>query len=242
LRGPEMGVPMIDQAPHQHIEPISPSLADAGAGTVVIAQLGQTLDGRIATLSGQSRDINGAAALDHLHGLRASADAVVVGIGTVIADDPLLTVRRIAGRHPARVIIDPNGRLPPRARCLAEDGVRRLVVTCKAVPPACGVEAIRLPATDGTIAPAAIIRALAERGFRRILIEGGAKTISTFIDAGCVDRLHVMVAPVILGSGKPALDMVPISQLNQALRPTTRIQVLADGNVLFDCDLRRTQP
>ena len=95
-----------------------PSLMELALSTVrdappdrpfVVAQLGQSLDGRIATVSGDSRGINGSDALDHLHALRASVDAVVVGVGTVIADDPQLTVRRVSGRHPARVVIDPAG-------------------------------------------------------------------------------------------------------------------------------------
>ena len=79
----------------------------------VVAQLGQSLDGRIATVTGESRYINGSAALDHLHRLRAEVDAVVVGAGTIVADDPLLTVRRVAGKSPARVVIDPSGRIKP---------------------------------------------------------------------------------------------------------------------------------
>ena len=83
----------------------------------VVAQLGQSVDGRIATASGESRWINGDGALDHLHRVRACVDAVVVGIGTVVADDPLLNVRRVAGRNPARVVIDPSGRMFGNARC-----------------------------------------------------------------------------------------------------------------------------
>ena len=79
--------------------------------------------------SGHSHYINGEAGLAHLHRLRALVDAVVVGVGTAIADDPQLTVRRVDGPSPARVIVDPNGRLPPTARVLAADGIRRLVVT-----------------------------------------------------------------------------------------------------------------
>src|SRR6202051_1178869 len=93
-----------------------------GAGRVddllVIGQIGQSLDGRAATTTGHSHYINGAEGLDHLHRLRALMDAVVVGVGTALADDPLLTVRRVAGPHPARVIIDPKGRLPAPARVL----------------------------------------------------------------------------------------------------------------------------
>src|SRR6188508_1095895 len=96
---------------------------------VVIGQLGQSLDGRVATPTGHSHYINGPSGLDHLHRLRALVDAVVVGIGTAIADDPRLTERRVSGPQPMRVVIDPNGRLPSSAHLLANDGVRRIIVT-----------------------------------------------------------------------------------------------------------------
>ena len=124
---------------------------------VVVGQLGQSLDGRIATNSGHSHYINGPAGLDHLHRLRALVDAVVIGVGTALADDPLLTVRRVAGPNPARVILDPRGRLPADARVLTADGTRRLVVTGPTAQCALpdGVEVVALPADDGHIAPAA---------------------------------------------------------------------------------------
>ena len=204
----------------------------------MVAQLGQSLDGRIATVSGESRFINGDAALDHLHRLRAHVDAVVVGAGTIAADDPQLNVRRTEGSNPARVVIDPSGRLLADGRWLAADGAARLVVTA-AASCGCGAEIIRLPlCNDGAIAPAAIVSALFQRGLRRILIEGGARTISAFIDADAVDRLHVLVAPMIIGSGKSGLVLRPIAELGRALRPRTAIHVLDDGDVLFDCDLR----
>ncbi len=163
---------------------------------------------------------------------------MVVGVGTVIADDPRLTVRRVEGRNPVRVVIDPNGRLPANARCLAEDGTRRLVIRRKGGPAPPGVEVVEL-ATDGALfSPRIIVAGLHARGLRRLLVEGGAWTISSFIDAGAVDRLHVLVAPMILGSGKTGLSLAPIARIEQALRPPTRVHVLADGDVLFDCDLR----
>src|SRR5207253_8868900 len=105
----------------------------AADGLVAVGQLGQSLDGRVATETGHSHYINGPAGLNHLHRLRALVDAVVVGIGTALADDPQLTVRRVAGPQPARVVIDPRGRLPSGAKLLAQDGTRRLVLTAAGV-------------------------------------------------------------------------------------------------------------
>lgn len=216
----------------------------------VVAQLGQSLDGRIATPTGASRWINRDCALDHLHRLRASVDAVVVGIGTVLADDPYLTVRRVDGANPARVVIDPNCRLQASARCMAADGARRIVIrtetdvlddsdpiTADALP--AGVEIVRVRPTASALNAGDITRALFDLGLRRILVEGGARTVSSFIDAGAVDRLHLLVAPMILGSGKTGLSLDAIAGLDEARRPATSVYVLDDGDVLFDCDLRQ---
>jgi riboflavin-specific deaminase-like protein len=204
----------------------------------VVGQCGQSIDGRIATPTGHSHYINGEAGLAHLHRLRALVDAVVIGVGTAIADDPQLTVRRVEGPSPARVIVDPNGRLPTTARALAADGNRRLVVTgddARTQLPQ-GVEIVRLAADRGRIAPSTILAALAERGFRRILIEGGADTISRFLAAGCLDRLHIVVAPIILGSGPSSLAMAPIKRVEEAMRAPIRAHLLGE-EVLLDCDL-----
>jgi len=205
---------------------------------MVVGQLGQSLDGRIATNSGHSHYINGPAGLDHLHRLRSLVDAVVIGVNTALVDNPQLTVRRVEGPCPARVILDPRGRLKPDATVLTADGCRRLVVTTDEVQPALpgGVEVVALPAADGHIAPATVIAALAARGLRRVLVEGGARTVSGFLTAGCLDRLHVLVAPVILGTGQSGLTLAPIERVDHALRPPTRAYPL-DDEVLFDCDL-----
>src|SRR5215467_6282172 len=121
---------------------------------VVVGQFGQSIDARIATPTGHSHYINGAAGLAHLHRLRALVDAVVVGIGTALADDPQLTVRHVAGPSPARVVIDPSGRLPTKARLLVEDGIRRIVLTrieTQTRLPA-GVEHVALPSPRGQLA------------------------------------------------------------------------------------------
>jgi riboflavin-specific deaminase-like protein len=217
-----------------------PLRATSPDGITVVGQMGQSLDGRIATVTGHSHYINGPDGLDHLHRLRALVDAVVVGVATAVADNPQLTVRRVAGPSPARVVIDPNGRLAPSARMLGPDGAARLIVTCEATPllplPA-GVEVVRLPAKDGRLAPSDILANLAARGFRRIMIEGGSLTVSRFLAAGCLDRMHVIVAPLILGAGPTGFDLAPVARVDDAIRPPTRAHRLGE-EIVFDCDLR----
>jgi diaminohydroxyphosphoribosylaminopyrimidine deaminase / 5-amino-6-(5-phosphoribosylamino)uracil reductase len=221
--------------------PLRRGLAD---DLMVVGQFGQSIDARIATTSGDSRYINGAAGLAHLHRLRALVDAVLIGVGTANMDDPQLTVRRVAGPSPARVILDPRGRLPATARVLAADGIRRLVITCTGAantfPQANrfphGVEVAHLPESDGHIAPAAILAALAERGFRRILVEGGANTVSRFLQARCLDRLHVVIAPIIIGAGPSSMTLPPIARVDHAVRAPMRAHVLGQ-ELLIDCDL-----
>lgn len=205
---------------------------------IVVGQCGQSIDARIATPTGHSHYINGEAGLAHLHRLRALVDAVVVGVGTAIKDDPLLTVRRVEGPSPVRVVLDPNGRLPPTARVLAADGIRRFVITAQGAPGPLpeGVERIPISLLDGQLAPPAIIAALAARGFRRILVEGGADTVSRFVAARCLDRLHVLVAPIILGAGRSSLTLAPIERVDEAVRAPMRVHLLG-SDVLLDCDL-----
>lgn len=208
----------------------------------VVGQLGQSLDGRIALPSGESRWINNHQALVHVHRIRAAVDAVVVGVGTAIVDDPQLNVRHVEGRNPARVVIDPNGRLPTERKCLKrQDGARVLVVHARPLPVPPDVEEIVVGGgADGTgrLSPRAIVDALFQRGYTKLLIEGGAATVSAFIDDRALDRLHVLVAPLLLGSGKTGLDLRPVARLADAPRPQTEVHVFADGDVLFDCRLR----
>jgi riboflavin biosynthesis pyrimidine reductase len=99
-----------------------------------------------------------------------------------------------------------------------------------------GVEIVPVAANGGEVAPAAILSALAERGFGRILIEGGAHTVSRFIAAGCLDRLHVMVAPIMLGAGQAGVTLKPIATADLALRAPMRAHLIGE-EVLLDCDL-----
>lgn len=202
----------------------------------VVGQLGQSLDGRVATATGRSHYINGPESIRHLHRLRALVDAVVVGIGTVLADDPQLTVRRVDGPNPARIVIDPNGRLPHGARMLAADGAPAYVLQAREQERPDGVLPITIAPRAGKLDPADIVAALAMRGFRRLLIEGGAGTVSAFLSAGAIHRLHICVAPIMIGSGPIGISLPPIDHLDGAMRPRTQIHRLG-RDVLFDCDL-----
>jgi riboflavin-specific deaminase-like protein len=214
----------------------APLAAAAGGGPFWFAQVGQSLDGRVATVSGDARDVSGPQGLRHLHRCRALADAVLVGVRTALTDDPRLTVRLVEGPSPARVVVDPRGRMPNDAAVFARDGARRVVIqACAAARPA-GVEVVALPARDGWIAPADIRDALAGLGLRRVLVEGGGVTIAGFLEAGLLDRLHVAIAPLIIGSGPSGLRTAPIARLADALRPETRVYGL-ETDVVFDCAL-----
>jgi len=209
---------------------------NAPDASLVIGQLGQSLDGRIATTSGQSHYINGSAAIVHLHRLRALADAVVIGVGTALADDPQLTVRHVTGPQPARVVIDPSGRLPEQSRCLADDGARRIVIGATGGADfGHGIEHIRLPSGAEGLSPSDIVTALRRLGLRRLLIEGGGQTVSRFLAARCFHRLHVMVAPMIIGAGPVGLSFGALADLNDAHRPTVITYGMPGGDVLFDC-------
>jgi diaminohydroxyphosphoribosylaminopyrimidine deaminase / 5-amino-6-(5-phosphoribosylamino)uracil reductase len=214
--------------------PLYAPIAEA-RGTFVLGQLGQSLDGRIATPTGHSRTIGGGEAITHLHRLRAMVDAVVVGIGTVLTDDPQLTVRDVEGPNPVRVVIDPNGRLPRDARILTEDGVDCIAVQACEVERPSRVAALTLPSANGRIEAHALVAALAARGLRRLLIEGGGHTVSAFLSAGALHRLHVCVSPVLIGSGPTGLCLPPIAHMAEATRPRCRTHRIGD-DVLFDLD------
>lgn len=234
----------LDEAAKALVDLYLPLQLDAD---LVIGQIGQSLDGRIATEQGQSHYITGEADILRLHRLRALVDAVVVGAGTVAADDPRLTVRGVEGDNPVRVVLDPNARLS-RDHAVFTDGAAQTLVVHRAsrdTASSVGENVISLPAapvaerSDGPAGfdPAMVVEALRARGLRRLLIEGGGITVSRFLQAGSLTRLHVAVAPMVIGSGHPAFTLPPIATLDTALRPPCRTFRL-DDDVLFDFDLR----
>lgn len=203
---------------------------------VVIAHLGQSLDGRIATVTGDSFYVTGPENIAHLHRLRALCDVVLVGAATVLADDPQLTVRHVAGPQPVKVVVDPAGRLAGRAWRLTESGGPVLHLCTAAARTPAGLERVELPlAPSGIVEPADMLAALASRGLRRVFVEGGGVTVSRFLAAGLLDRLHVAVAPLVIGSGRPGLTLAPVHRLLEAHRPPCRWWPMG-GDMLADLD------
>jgi diaminohydroxyphosphoribosylaminopyrimidine deaminase / 5-amino-6-(5-phosphoribosylamino)uracil reductase len=215
----------------------------------VIGQLGQSLDGYVATHNGDSRCVNGPEVLTHLHRLRALCDAVIVGAGTAAIDNPQLTTRLVAGEHPVRVLLDPTLRLSPTLRALTDGqaptllacDVRRLAEATERVGADHVLGVNDLVDASGALKINALLHALAKRGLRTLFVEGGGVTVSRFIAQGCMDRLHLSVAPVLIGTGRPGLRLPPNAVMRDCPRPPGRVFRMGE-DVLWDLDLRATRP
>jgi GTP cyclohydrolase II len=207
---------------------------------LVVAQLGQSLDGFIAARTGDAIFVTGDEDREHLHRLRALVDAVIVGVSTVITDDCRLTVRAVEGPSPVRVLLDPSARAPQTAALMSDASVP--LIWCIAAdaeePPAPGghVEVVRLPLVDGRFTPATVLDALAARGHHRVLVEGGGRTVSEFLAAQVLDLLYVTTAPLLVGDGIPGLRFDGTDKLADALRAPSRRFLLGE-DVCVELDL-----
>jgi len=191
----------------------------------VTLKYAQTLDGRIATVSGQSRWISSEESLNFAHKLRAQHDAILVGINTVMADNPELTVRRARGRNPLRVVVDSHLKIPSTAKVLQNlDRAKTLIATTRKKNDkkfqrltASGATVVACRADrNGKVSLKDLFHKLAARGISSVLIEGGSQIITTTVKENLAQRLVVTVAPKILGKGLPAVGDLNIRRLTQA--------------------------
>jgi diaminohydroxyphosphoribosylaminopyrimidine deaminase/5-amino-6-(5-phosphoribosylamino)uracil reductase len=179
----------------------------------VSLKLALSLDGRIATRTGASKWVTGAEARIRVHALRAAHDAVAIGIGTALADDPRLTVRDVPGPSPLRVVFDTKLRLPPHSRLVESASEVPTCVICSADAPSTleealttrGIEVLRAPSSaEGRIDPAAALRLLASHGVVTMMVEGGAELAGSILAGRLADELHAFIAPSLLGPrGRP---------------------------------------
>ena len=230
----------------EHAEPrTSPISASRPFVTVSYAQ---TLDGRLATTTGSSQWISGSESLRFAHELRASHDAILVGVGTVCQDNPRLTVRLVSGRDPLRVVADCTLRTPLTAAVLAEDAAPGTIfavtdhapVERRAAVRARGATILELPRNaEDHVDLGALLVALRGNGVGSLMVEGGATLITALLSAHLVDRLAICIAPKVLGAGIEAVGDLGIRDLACALTlPDARVtpygaDLVIDGRVTY---------
>ncbi|MGH2685283.1 MAG: GTP cyclohydrolase II RibA, partial [Actinomycetota bacterium] len=211
----------------------------------VILKYAQTVDGRIATATGDARWISGPAERELSHALRAGCDAVMVGVGTVVSDDPQLTVRLVPGASPIRVVLDSSLRIPLEAAVLQPDAGTIVLTTPAASAErraalrdtGAAVETVR--AAPGGLDPGHALRALRGRGIRTLLVEGGGRLITSLLAADVVDRVIVGIAPTILGAGTDAVGDLGVSRVAEGVRLANRAVYVVGEDLVLAGDIDR---
>lgn len=213
----------------------------------VTLSFAQTLDGRVAAVDGSSQWISGPESLRFCHRLRAAHDAIMVGIGTVLRDDPRLTVRLVEGRDPLRVIVDSTLRIPLSAAVIRDGAARGTVLACTAAAPAerraalqeLGVTILTLPATStGRVDLAALLATLGEHSIASLMVEGGARLLTSLLRARLADAVAITIAPLILGAGPAAIGDLGITALGQAIRLANATWTRYGTDVVVEGDIQ----
>lgn len=209
----------------------------------VVLKYAQTLDGRIATRSGDSKWISGEDERRLSHALRAACDGILVGVGTVVRDDPQLTVRLVPGASPQRLVLDSNLRIPMTARVL-DDRASTIVMTRHAADPvkrealrARGVGVVAIASTSDGVDIRAALGSLRDMGIRCLLVEGGARVITSMFSAGLVDRLIVSIAPTIIGAGTDAVGDLSVRRISDGVALQNRSIHAVGDDVLLAWDV-----
>jgi len=205
-------------------------------------KMAQTLDGRVAAPDGSSRWISCEVARRMVHRLRGYYDAVLIGSGTALADDPELTVRLVKGRNPCRVILDSRLALPAGAKLLElPDPEKTIIIHSNDAAAgkaeklrARGAELISIKAASGGLPVKDVLAALGKRGVQSVLVEGGAGIFSSFLRAGLWDRLSLFIAPLVLGGGVSAVSGLGFNSMNQAMRFKTGSFRRIGAQMLFE--------
>jgi diaminohydroxyphosphoribosylaminopyrimidine deaminase/5-amino-6-(5-phosphoribosylamino)uracil reductase len=196
-----------------------------------VSHFAQSLDGRIATLEGDSKRIGSPSNLVHAHRMRALSGGVLIGSRTLRRDRPKLTVRYVEGRQPARIVLASSAE---GLGALADnEGGRILLFGGNGGPAPPGVEVVSIGATNGAIPTAAILKELMERGIRSVYIEGGALTTSRFLGEGNIDVIQVHIAPMILGSGLVSFRLPPVADVASSLRLADHAYTPVDDGMMI---------
>ncbi len=210
----------------------------------VVLKYTQTLDGRVAAVSGDSEQISGAAESRISHALRAACDAVLVGVGTVLSDDPQLTVRAVPGRSPARVILDSRLRSPITAAVFAPDAPTYVMTTARAghqrMRQALAARQVAVRDTrpgPGGLDIRAVLQQLRAEGIQSVIAEGGARVITSMLAAGVADRVIVSISPRILGRGTDTIGDLHNQRIAEALQLAGQSVYLVGGTIIVAADV-----
>ncbi|MBN2282888.1 MAG: bifunctional diaminohydroxyphosphoribosylaminopyrimidine deaminase/5-amino-6-(5-phosphoribosylamino)uracil reductase RibD [Deltaproteobacteria bacterium] len=213
----------------------------------VTLKYAQTADGRIAAGTGDSRWVSSEPSRRFAHMLRSHHDAILVGVDTVIHDDPELTVRLVRGRNPLRIVLDSTLRIPDNARILRDqDQANTVVVAAEGCSEKRrrklldrGVETITVPAGDSGINPETLLMELGSRSISSLLVEGGSKVITSFLKEHLADRLVIITAPKILGAGIEAVGDLDSTSIDDALQLSLRRITRKGDDVILDYRMKR---
>ena len=231
----------LDDPRHAMIDLYLPICGATAANPITVGHLGQSLDGFIATHAGESQYVTGEENILHLHRMRALSDAVIVGAGTVAADDPLLTTRHVEGPSPLRVVLDPTRRLAEHYKVFNDESAETLYVCARSLVAAGETRVgrasiVALGEGPDSVDAGAVLRHLRARGCHRIFVEGGGVTVSMFLEANLLDRLQIAIAPLLIGDGRPAIRLPARTALSDCHRPRYRVFRMG-ADVLFDCEI-----
>ncbi|WP_369133939.1 RibD family protein [Modestobacter sp. I12A-02662] len=214
----------------------------------VVLKYAQTLDGRIATRTGDARWISGAAERSLSHAMRACCDAVLVGAGTLLHDDPQLTVRMVPGASPVRVVLDSALRTPLTAKVLSDDAATVVLCRPDADPvrrgalEAAGAAVRDVPGGPDGLRIDEALRLLRSMGIASLLVEGGSRVITSLLRAAVVDRVVVSLSPTIIGAGVEAVGPLGVDRVADGIRLVRRSVVLAGEDVLTAFDVAGARP
>ena len=195
----------------------------------LIGQIGQSLDGKIALNNGNSHYINEKESILYLHCLRAVCDGVLVGVNTIIKDNPLLTTRKIKGSNPVRLIIDPSLKLSNRYKIFKDDNRNIIFTNSNKQKKINNTLIIKFPKKNFTNN---IFKYLKKTSFKNILVEGGPTTLSNFIEMKLLNYMQFIISPTLIGSGIDSLKLKPITNLKNAIRVKNTISKLGKEIVI----------
>ena len=189
----------------------------------LIGQIGQSIDGKIALNNGKSHYINEKESIIYLHCLRSISDGVLVGVNTIIKDNPLLTTRKIKGQNPTRLIIDPSLKLTNKYKIFKDNNKNIIFTNSSKRKKLYNTIIVKFPKKNFTLN---IYKYLKKTSLKTILIEGGPKTLSHFIELKLLNYMQFIISPTIIGSGIDSLKLKPITNLKNAIRKKNTISKL----------------